>query len=81
MTSLTSLRPGDLLTGDEAAHYAGVAPSTIRQWKRRGLLAPAIPGDGHRTRNLYAKPDVDKARQSLAQAEAERTAMAAHPTA
>ncbi|MER5912332.1 MerR family transcriptional regulator [Streptomyces sp. NPDC001982] len=70
MTRLTSIRPGELLDPDQAAEYAGVQPVTIRQWKHRGLLTPAIPGDGHRTRHLYAKPDLDRVRQALAQAAA-----------
>jgi DNA-binding transcriptional MerR regulator len=57
----------DLLDPDQAAAYAGVRPVTIRQWKHRGLLKPVLPGDGHRSRHLYAKPDIDRAKQQLAQ--------------
>ncbi|GAB2714517.1 MerR family transcriptional regulator [Streptomyces bullii] len=73
-SALVHLRPSELLDPDQAAAYAGVAPSTIRQWKHRGLLAPAIPGDGHRTRHLYAKPDLDRVKRQLAAAQAARTA-------
>ncbi|GGZ13352.1 helix-turn-helix domain-containing protein [Streptomyces nitrosporeus] len=30
-----------MLTGEQAAHEAGVAPATIRKWVQRGRLAPA----------------------------------------
>jgi DNA-binding transcriptional MerR regulator len=72
MASLVHVRASDLLDPDQAAAYAGVEPVTIRQWKHRGLLAPAIPGDGHRTRHLYAKSDIDTVKLHLAQAEVER---------
>ncbi|WP_155054572.1 MerR family transcriptional regulator [Streptomyces blattellae] len=68
MASLVHVSPADLLDPDQAAAYAGVEPVTIRQWKHRGLLAPAIPGDGHRTRHLYAKPDLDRVKRDFAQA-------------
>ncbi|AEW94610.1 MULTISPECIES: helix-turn-helix domain-containing protein [Streptomycetaceae] len=58
-TPLTHLYSSDLLDPDQAAEYAGVRPVTIRQWKLRGLLRPALTGDGHRTRHLYARPDLD----------------------
>jgi DNA-binding transcriptional MerR regulator len=74
VAQLTSLYPDDLLDPDRAAAYAGVRPVTIRQWKHRGLLAPAIPGDGRRTRHLYAKPDLDRVKRELAEAEAARSA-------
>lgn len=74
LAPLPCLRPSDLLDPDQAAAYAGVEPPTIRQWKHRGLLAPAIPGDGHRTRHLYAKPDLDRVVRQLAHAEAARSA-------
>lgn len=81
MATLTSLRPADLLDNDEAAKYAGVRPSTIRVWVHRGLLTVALPGNGHSHPNLYAKPDLDKAKRSLAEAEAARATPALHPTA
>lgn len=74
MASLAHLGHADLLDTDQAAKYAGVAPVTIRQWKSRGLLAPAIPGDGHRTRHLYAKPDIDQARKRPAEQQADDAA-------
>lgn len=74
VAQLTSLYTEDLLDTDRAAEYAGVAPVTIRQWKHRGLLDPAIPGDGRRTRHLYAKPDLDRVKRRLAEAEAARRA-------
>ncbi|MEV4033411.1 helix-turn-helix domain-containing protein [Streptomyces umbrinus] len=81
MATLTSLRPADLLDNDQAAQYAGVSRSTIRVWVHRGLLTVALPGDGHRHPNLYAKPDLDNARRSLAEAKAARATPALHPTA
>lgn len=33
-------RPDGYLTTGEAARLAGVKPGTIRQWRRRGYLAP-----------------------------------------
>ncbi|GAA2484717.1 hypothetical protein GCM10010406_21220 [Streptomyces thermolineatus] len=66
--------PDDLLNADQAADHAGVRPSTIRQWHHRGLLHPAIPGDGRTTRHLYGRQDVDAAIAELARREAEREA-------
>lgn len=71
---ITSLYPDDLLTNKQAAAYAGVAESTIRQWVRRKLLTAAIPGDGRHNPALYGKPDIDEAKQILAEAEAARAA-------
>lgn len=42
-----------LLSGPEAAALCGVAPETIRSWKRRGLLTPA--GLDERGRPLYSQ--------------------------
>lgn len=75
---LTSYYPDDLLTADQAAAHAGVRPSTIRQWQHRGLLAPAIPGDGRTTRHLYGRQDIDAAIAELARREAEREAAWQH---
>ena len=46
----------ELLTGPQAADLCGVGPATIRQWKCRGLLAPA--GLDERGRPLYRQLDV-----------------------
>ena len=62
-----------LLTGPEAAELCGVDPSTIRQWKRRGQLAPA--GLDERGRPLYTQLAValaeratrDRARRDVGQ--------------
>ena len=72
--SVFSLFSTDLLTNRQAAAYAGVAESTIRQWVRRGLLAVAIPGESRKIVNMYAKPDIDEAKRLLAEAEAARAA-------
>lgn len=72
--SVFSLYSTDLLDNRQAAAYAGVAPSTIRQWVCRGLLAAAIPGEGRKNLTLYAKPDLDAVRQKLDEAEQARAA-------
>jgi transposase-like protein len=74
MAELRTLYPNDLLDNAQAAAYAGVAQSTIRQWVRRGLLTASIPGQGKGVRTLYAKPDLDAVKQKLAEAEAAREA-------
>lgn len=74
MARIHSFYPRDLLDNKEAAEYAGVAESTIRQWKRRGLLEPALEGEGKRARTLYNRPDLDEVKRKLAEAEAEREA-------
>lgn len=74
MPSVYDLFPDDLLDNKQAAEYAGVAESTIRQWKRRGLLEPALAGEGKGIRTLYNKPDIDEAKRKLAEAEAARQA-------
>ena len=42
MSRLHALYARDLLDNEQAAEYAGVAKSTIRQWVHRGLLEPAM---------------------------------------
>jgi transposase-like protein len=37
---MLSSRPDGYLTTSEAARLAGVKPGTIRQWRKRGWLAP-----------------------------------------
>ncbi|MFJ5923868.1 MerR family DNA-binding transcriptional regulator [Kitasatospora sp. NPDC092948] len=48
-----------LLTGPQAAALCGVDPSTIRQWKRRGLITP--DGLDLRGRPLYRQLTVARA--------------------
>lgn len=74
MSRIHELYPRDLLDNKQAAEYAGVAESTIRQWKRRGLLQPALEGEGKGVRTLYNRPDIDQVKRQLAAAEAEREA-------
>ena len=74
MSRLYDFYPRDLLDNKQAAEYAGVALSTIRQWVRRGLLEPALPGEGRGVPTLYNKPDLDAVKRKLAEAEAERQA-------
>ncbi|WP_037686968.1 MerR family transcriptional regulator [Streptomyces aureocirculatus] len=52
-----SLPPG-LLTTSQAAQACGVAPATIRDWRRRGLLHPA---GGSPRRPYYRLADVTAA--------------------
>jgi DNA-binding transcriptional MerR regulator len=49
----------ELLTGPEAAELCGVDPSTIRQWKRRGLIKP--DGLDDHGRPLYAQLTIARA--------------------
>ncbi|MFB7500037.1 helix-turn-helix domain-containing protein [Streptomyces sp. NPDC056161] len=74
MSRIYDLYPRDLLDNKQAAEYAGVGPSTIRQWVHRGLLEPALPGKGRGERTLYNRPDLDEVKRKLAAAEAERQA-------
>ena len=74
MSRIYDFYPRDLLDNTEAAEYAGVAKSTIRQWVHRGLLEPALQGDGKGERTLYNRPDLDEVKRKLAEAEAERQA-------
>lgn len=69
-TSVFSLFSHDLLNYKQAAAYAGVSPSTIRQWVHRGLLDAAIPGESRKIVAMYAKPDIDEAKRILAEREA-----------
>lgn len=64
-----SLYPRDLLDYKGAAAYAGVSPSTIRQWVHRGLLEAAIPNAGRKRVALYAKADIDEAKRVLSERE------------
>ncbi|MFD5509006.1 helix-turn-helix domain-containing protein [Streptomyces sp. NPDC127051] len=70
-SSVFSLFSHDLLDYKQAAAYAGVSPSTIRQWVHRGLLEAAIPGEGRKIVTMYAKPDIDEAKRMLAEREPE----------
>jgi excisionase family DNA binding protein len=72
MSRLYDYYPRDLLDNAQAAEYAGVAKSTIRQWVHRGLLEPALHGNGERT--LYNRPDLDEVKRILAEREAARAA-------
>ncbi|MER7806153.1 MerR family transcriptional regulator [Streptomyces sp900116325] len=74
MARIHSFYPRDLLDNKQAAEYAGVAESTIRQWKRRGLLEPALAGEGRSAPTLYNRPDIDELQRKLAEAAAERQA-------
>ncbi|WP_327268796.1 helix-turn-helix domain-containing protein [Streptomyces sp. NBC_01218] len=53
------LPPLGTLTTSMAAMSAGVAPATIRDWRRRGLLTPC---GGSPKRPLYRLADVNAAR-------------------
>ncbi|HEY9375238.1 helix-turn-helix domain-containing protein [Streptomyces sp.] len=74
MSRLHNLYPKNLLTPKQAAAYAEVAESTIRQWVHRGLLEPALPSQGRGIPALYNAPDLDEVKRKLAEAEAERQA-------
>ena len=49
----------NLVTVEEAAELAGVSTSTLHQWRRRGVIHPAMHATmaGHR-RVLYRRGDV-----------------------
>ncbi|MET8624549.1 helix-turn-helix domain-containing protein [Kitasatospora sp. NPDC004669] len=51
----------DLLTGPEVATLCGIDPATVRQWRRRGHLAPA--GLDERGRPLYRQIDAARAEE------------------
>jgi DNA-binding transcriptional MerR regulator len=74
MSRLHSFYARDLLDNKQAAEYAGVAPSTIRQWVHRGLLEPAMRGEGRGVPTLYNRPDLDEVKRILAEREAARAA-------
>ncbi|MFF4489435.1 helix-turn-helix domain-containing protein [Streptomyces sp. NPDC001544] len=74
MSRLYDLYPRDLLTPKQAAEYAGVSESTIRQWVHRGLLEAAIPSQGRGVPGLYNRPDLDEVKRILAEREAARAA-------
>jgi DNA-binding transcriptional MerR regulator len=60
-----------LLPSDLAAVAAGVKPSTLRDWRRRGLISPAGGTDRHPLydlRHLHAAKQAPKPRRSLQQA-------------
>jgi excisionase family DNA binding protein len=77
MSRLYDLYPRDLLTPTQAAEYAGVSESTIRQWVHRGLLEAALPSQGRGVPALYNKPDLDEVKRTLAEREAQRARRAA----
>lgn len=74
MSRLHELYPQNLLKPAEAAHYAGVSESTIRQWVHRGLLEAALPSQGRGIPALYNRPDLDEVKRILAEREAARAA-------
>ena len=78
-TSVFSLFSTDLLNYKQAAVYAGVSPSTIRQWVHRGLLEAAIPGEDRKIVAMYAKQDIDEAKRILAERELEAARAAQTP--
>jgi len=74
MSRIYDFYPRDLLDNAQAAEYAGVAKSTIRQWVHRGLLEPALRSEGRGAPTLYNRPDIDEAKRILAEREAARAA-------
>ncbi|MFI9344939.1 helix-turn-helix domain-containing protein [Streptomyces sp. NPDC052773] len=74
MSRIYDLYPQDLLAPAQAAEYAGVSESTIRQWVHRGLLEAALPSQGRGVPALYNRPDLDKVKRILAEREAARAA-------
>lgn len=64
----------DLLTPKEAAAYAGVSVSTIRQWVHRGFLEQAIPSEGRGVPALFNRPDLDEVKRLLAERAAAQAA-------
>jgi excisionase family DNA binding protein len=74
MSRIFDLYPQDLLTPAQAADYAGVSESTIRQWVHRGLLEAALPSQGRGVPALYNRPDLDEVKRVLAEREAARAA-------
>ncbi|GGV91641.1 helix-turn-helix domain-containing protein [Streptomyces massasporeus] len=74
MSRIYDLYPQNLLTPSQAAEYAGVSESTIRQWVHRGLLEAALPSQGRGVPALYNRPDLDEVKRILAEREAARAA-------
>ncbi|MFJ5973531.1 helix-turn-helix domain-containing protein [Streptomyces sp. NPDC093060] len=74
MSRLYDFYARDLLTPKQAAEYAGVSESTIRQWVHRGLLEAALPSQGRGIPALYNRPDLDEVKRILAEREAARAA-------
>ncbi|MDX3027493.1 helix-turn-helix domain-containing protein [Streptomyces scabiei] len=74
MSRIYDLYPQNLLTPAQAAEYAGVRESTIRQWVHRGLLEAALPSQGRGVPALYNRPDLDEVKRILAEREAARAA-------
>lgn len=74
MSRLYDLYPKDLLNPRQAAEYAEVSESTIRQWVHRGLLEAALPGQGRGIPALFNRPDLDEVKRVLAEREAARAA-------
>lgn len=74
MSRLYDLYPQDLLNPKQAAEYAEVSESTIRQWVHRGLLEAALPSQGRGIPALFNRPDLDEVKRVLAEREAARAA-------
>ncbi len=74
MSRLYDLYPKNLLTPAQAAEYAEVSESTIRQWVHRGLLEAALPSQGRGIPALFNRPDLDEVKRVLAEREAARAA-------
>lgn len=74
MSRIHDLYPTDLLTPKQAAAYAGVSESTIRQWVHRGLLEHALPSEGRGIPALFNRPDLDDVKRLLAERAAARAA-------
>ncbi|MET7429619.1 helix-turn-helix domain-containing protein [Streptomyces flaveolus] len=74
MSRIYDLYPKDLLSPKQAAKYAGVSESTIRQWVHRGLLEAALPSQGRGIPALFNRPDLDEVKRVLAEREAARAA-------
>lgn len=74
MSRLYDLYPQNLLNPSQAAEYAGVSESTIRQWVHRGLLEAALPSQGRGIPALYNRPDLDEVKRVLAERAAARAA-------
>lgn len=53
----------DVVDAQAAALYVRVQPVTLRQWRRRGLIAPC---GGTQRRPLYRLDDLDRVRSNRA---------------